>query len=56
MKGDFPLYPIIMGSGNTISGNGFISGVITLLNSSSEITIDLNGIIKNIYQALGKII
>jgi hypothetical protein len=42
-KGTLPSYTYIWGSGNTIRGNGSISGLIALQNAAASVSFDLRG-------------
>jgi len=42
-KGTLPAYTYIWGSNNTIRGNGNISGLVALQDSSASVNFDLNG-------------
>ena len=42
-RGTIPVYTYIWGTGNTIRGNGYISGLIALQDSSAEVSFNLNG-------------
>lgn len=46
-RGLLPAYAMVQGIGNTIRGNGSISGKTTLLDSDAEIHFDYNGSILN---------
>ncbi|TET34768.1 hypothetical protein E3J61_02410 [Candidatus Dependentiae bacterium] len=46
-KGEFPLYLVVSGTNNTLRGNGSIAGAITLSDSASGLTWDMNGSIMN---------
>lgn len=46
-KGTLPAYTYIWGTDNSIRGNGNISGLIALQNSSASVNLDLNGSILN---------
>ena len=44
-KGDLPLATLVSGVGNTIQGNGKVTGPVTFLASSAELTWDAQGIL-----------
>ncbi|MFC1841522.1 hypothetical protein ACFLYA_00455 [Candidatus Dependentiae bacterium] len=46
-KGNCMLPLAVSGSGNTIHGSGTVSGGVTLQDSDSELTMDLNGVVWN---------
>ena len=45
--GVLPLYTLVQNSGNSIKGNGDISGAITLYNSDAQLTFNLTGQLSN---------
>ena len=47
LEGTFPTYLSIEGAGNVLDGNGNMGGIITLQNSTAQLTSSINGLLLN---------